>query len=366
VQFSFAEGGYLGYLDGTTEAPDADGKKLMEWKEYNRRIIGTLGQIIDDLLAQELEMDMTAADAWRLLKKRTHQDGMVAKLNAMQTAIKTKFSPSKSMTVTIAEIRDLLSSIYEGGVAPTREDWFIVLMLNSLDGTEYDWVRKSLVTQFASAKTAPSEKVVIEVINSAGYEKRHGDQANVFKASKDSNPKKKCTNCGNPQHAFESCWTKGGGAAGKAPDWWKEAQEKRNGSGKGKSKSDKANAAKDGEGDDNHTKSANLTIDVDFLKDRFADGYISCPAIDSPQLKPVSTDTTSTETIDKWSGSWTAATTRSPVGSCDISPLTKEERANSAYEDFRSALTLVVRVTAHLFVLTSLIWSPLSIAMSAV
>jgi hypothetical protein len=60
VQFSFAEGGYLGYLDGTTEAPDADGKKLMEWKEYNRRIIGTLGRIIDDSLAQEIEVDMTA------------------------------------------------------------------------------------------------------------------------------------------------------------------------------------------------------------------------------------------------------------------------------------------------------------------
>jgi hypothetical protein len=74
IQFSFAEAGLLGYLDSTIEAPKADGKKLVDWKEYNCRIIGRLGRIVD-ALAQELEMDMTAVDAWKLLERRTHQEG---------------------------------------------------------------------------------------------------------------------------------------------------------------------------------------------------------------------------------------------------------------------------------------------------
>jgi hypothetical protein len=134
VSFSFMEAGLSGYLDRSLEEP-TEAKKLNEWKQYNLRIIGTLGRIIDNSLAQELTADMTALDAWNLLKKRTQQVGMVAKLNAMRTAITTKFSPSKSTNATIGDICDLLALIYEGNV-PTKEDWSIVLMLNALDGTD--------------------------------------------------------------------------------------------------------------------------------------------------------------------------------------------------------------------------------------
>jgi hypothetical protein len=60
-----------------------------------------LGRIIDNSLAQELSTDMSAAQAWLLLKKRTRQDGMVVKLNAMRAAITMNFSSSKPTNATI-------------------------------------------------------------------------------------------------------------------------------------------------------------------------------------------------------------------------------------------------------------------------
>ena len=52
----------------------------------------------------------------------------------------TKFSKSKETNTTISKIRDHLASVFEAGVAPTQDEWFIILMLNALDGTEYDWL----------------------------------------------------------------------------------------------------------------------------------------------------------------------------------------------------------------------------------
>jgi hypothetical protein len=157
-------------------------------------------------------------------------------------------------------------------------------MLNSLDESEYDWVRKSLITQFANKRTSPSEKDIIKVINSAGYKKCHiqNDLVNTLKLVKDAK-KSECSNCGNSHHSYYSCWQKGGGAAGKALDWWKEAQEKKNGKGKTKP-SDKANTAKDSNSEDSHVETMNLSIDSHFLRDCFTDSYMSCTTINTPHV----------------------------------------------------------------------------------
>ena len=81
VTFAFLEAGLVGYLDGSLKAP-MDPKDNPGWLAYNARIIGTLGCLVDDSLAQELLPDMLAADAWVLLKQRTSQGGIIAKLNA--------------------------------------------------------------------------------------------------------------------------------------------------------------------------------------------------------------------------------------------------------------------------------------------
>jgi len=128
----------------------------------------------------------------------------------MRAAITTKFSSSKATNATIGDIRDLITAIFEGD-PPTKEDWTIILMLNALEGTDLDWLRKNLITQFTSSKTRPTEKEVIEAINLAGYDRRQTEQVHAFKTQKESNPKQKmkCSNCGNNRHVIECCWAKG-------------------------------------------------------------------------------------------------------------------------------------------------------------
>ena len=133
-------------MDGSLKTP-TDLKDNPDQLAYSSCIIGTLGCLVDDSLAQELLPDMLAADAWVLLKRCTSQGGIIAKLNAMWAAITMKFSKAKETNITISELCDHLTSIFETGVTPTQDEWFIVLMLNSLDGMEYDWLRKTLVTQ---------------------------------------------------------------------------------------------------------------------------------------------------------------------------------------------------------------------------
>src|SRR6266481_7859961 len=103
---------------------------------------------------------MSAADAWTLLRKRTQQDGIFAKLNSMHNTLRTRFSHATSNITTLGELDSLLASVYEGGTTPTRNEWSIVLMLNALEGTDYDSLRGHLISQFTSACTTPTRKEV--------------------------------------------------------------------------------------------------------------------------------------------------------------------------------------------------------------
>jgi len=240
---------------------------------------------------QELVLDMSVLNAWKLLKKRSQQDGMVAKLNAMWAAITTKFSSSKATNTMIGDIRDLIMAIFEGD-PPTREDWMIILMLNALEGTNLDWLRKNLIMQIISSKMRPTEEEVIEAINLAGYDRYQTEQVHAFKMQKESNSKQKvkCSNCRNNWHMIETCWAKGGGSAGKAPDWWNELQAKKARKLKGKDQ-EKANALKDNNSSNSHTKSVGAAIIETDFAEHFEDGYMSCSAIEiTPNNPDVSRD----------------------------------------------------------------------------
>ena len=116
VIFCCLEAGFVHYLNGMNAPDKGDSKKVQtEWCIINSGIIGTLAKHVSPALKQELEEDMLAADAWRMLKSRTHQEGIFAKLNSMHKALCTKFSFNTPTLDTLTEIKNLSTSIYEGG-----------------------------------------------------------------------------------------------------------------------------------------------------------------------------------------------------------------------------------------------------------
>ena len=115
---------------------------------------------------------MLAAHAWRMLKSRTHQEGIFAKLNLMHKALRTKFSFNTPTLDTLAEIKNLTASIYEGGQAPTHEEWSIVLMLNVLEDTDYEPPRIQLLARLQDESHTPTQKSVYDVIAFASAEHR--------------------------------------------------------------------------------------------------------------------------------------------------------------------------------------------------
>ena len=239
----------------------------------NSRIIGTLAKHVSPALKQELEEDMLAADAWRMLKSRMHQEGIFAKLNAMHTALRTKFSFSTPTLDTLAELKKLTASIYEGGRAPTRDEWAIVLMLNALKDTDYEPLHIQLLTCFQEEQHTLTQKSVYDAIAFAGYEhkRKSMEQANIAKSQKE--PRKGKKTCSNPnckaprQHATKDCWYEGRGSAHKAPEWFKELQARRKHE---KENTTWANVAQESKAT---PESANIT--AEHLIDHLEDGYES-------------------------------------------------------------------------------------------
>ena len=77
------------------------------------------------------------------------------------------------------------------------------------NGMEYDWLRKTLVTQFTNSKTTPTSKEIVDAINFANYDNRQEsskDLANTLKVTNNSHskskPKSACSNCSNRGHAI--------------------------------------------------------------------------------------------------------------------------------------------------------------------
>ena len=69
IRFCFLEAGFVHYLDGMNAPDESDSKKVQaEWHTINSQIISTLAKHVSPALKQELDKDMLAADAWRMLK----------------------------------------------------------------------------------------------------------------------------------------------------------------------------------------------------------------------------------------------------------------------------------------------------------
>ncbi|KAF8576309.1 hypothetical protein K439DRAFT_1622939 [Ramaria rubella] len=138
-----------------------DVKLQADWKEINDQIVGALGTIVDPPLQHELMSIMDALSAWKKLKEKTQSTGIIAKLENMQAAIRAHFLADTPFSVTIANICDWLAEIFDPN-PPKQEEWLIILLLNTLSDSEFDWLRKDLLSFMTNSKVQLTFQDVIE------------------------------------------------------------------------------------------------------------------------------------------------------------------------------------------------------------
>ena len=111
---------------------------------------------------------MSATDTWRVLRKRMQHDGIFMKLNSMCTALPTNFSHATLTIITLSELDNLITCIYEGGNTLTHDEWLIVLMLNALKGMDYHSLHGNLVLHFTSnCMMPPGKRFMMSLLSQA-------------------------------------------------------------------------------------------------------------------------------------------------------------------------------------------------------
>jgi hypothetical protein len=218
-----------GYIDGTQVVPKEGTAEKLEYLAEHDQIVGALGTIVEASLQNELLTITDAKGAWMKLKEKTHSKGIIAKLEAITSAIRNCFNSSTPASTTIVEIKDSLATVFEVK-EPTQEEWLIVLLLNALSDGKYDWLRKDLLGFMTNSKVQMTSSDIVERIETEHRDKTRipgGESAMTAKSKQSPRSKSKlaCTVCKRQGHSAEKCWDKGGGSEGDAPEWWKKARE---------------------------------------------------------------------------------------------------------------------------------------------
>ena len=137
------------YIEGADSMKPADKTKIDDWHHMNDRIVGGLCQVVDNSLAQEIKNLTGAHDAWETLKRKTYQNGAISKFNALQNAMRTRFTMPDTVNAMIADIRDLIEIIYDK-TPPTKDEMLITLYLHAIADRDFNWLWKILIGSMTS------------------------------------------------------------------------------------------------------------------------------------------------------------------------------------------------------------------------
>jgi len=163
--------GAWSYIEGPLVTAPTDATELVKWTTTNDRIVGAICGVVDDPLIQEIEKFTTAKTTWDYLKKKTHQGGILAKLTTLQSAIRTRFTSHSTISATIADIKDLIATVYDEG-EPTKEEWTIVILLQALSDGDFDWLHKNLIGFMMGADSKLSSEDLIKRLETEAQEAR--------------------------------------------------------------------------------------------------------------------------------------------------------------------------------------------------
>ena len=231
----------------------------------NDLIVGTICQVVDNALSQEMENLTMAYEAWNKLKGKMYRSDVISKFNALHTAMRTCFTTPNTVTATIANIKDLIEIIYDR-TAPTKEEMLITLYLYAMADDEFDWLCKLMIGNMTLTSLTITPDEITCRLEMEAQEARHCDSTKEGKKllmvqqkkQQSHKPSMKCTHCQRSGDTVEKCWEEGGGSAGQAPDWWKSIKDKKDGWKGSKKKKDQAHAAITSDSSDSRSESCAL------------------------------------------------------------------------------------------------------------
>ncbi|KAF8589312.1 hypothetical protein K439DRAFT_1612896 [Ramaria rubella] len=285
----------------------------------------------------EIENFVNAKKAWTHLKTKTHQAGIVSKLNATHTTICTHFVSHSTFSSTIAEIKDLIATIYDEQ-EPTCEEWTIVLLLQAPSDGEFEWIRKNLMSFITTSTTTLSSDDIITRLETEAQDTHTHDMIkaqDTMLATRHNLPKStkstiKCSNCNSHGHTIENCWEKGGRSVGKAPEWWKSAKDKHDGDKKkreSKGKSTQAKAMIDNNSSGSESRNVLIAKDTVTNSSNWSEvcrHFLNCPADGD----------ISCSVVEKCSITWDKSTTCNfSLAAEDIQPLTTDKLKHTKQHD---------------------------------
>jgi len=185
-----------------------------------------------------------------------------------------------------------------------QEEWTTAILLQALADGKYEWLCKQFITMLMNKDAKLSSNNIIKRLEAEAKEAHTNENRSMQEAAlatryknagHHEKKKMKCTNpnCLKTCHTIEKCWEKGGGAEGKAPDWYKEM--------KGKKQCEKGHTAVQTP-DTHSTGSKSLAAFIDdtapkkqdnkrhlkldkHFQGRNTDGYLSCIAKDTCMVK---------------------------------------------------------------------------------
>lgn len=204
--------------------------QLFDFPSVNDQIVGALGTIVNVPLQCMLETINNAKIAWAKLKEKMHSKGIIAKLENMQLEIWTCFSSSTPFSMMITQLWDALAAIFDN-TTPTQEEWLMVLFINSLSNSKYNWLQKDSMGFMMNMKTQLNISDIIEHIKAEAREARNQDVKGSTAMAAWVGPPTgsrlgKCLICNKGGHSSNKCWEKGNGVAGSTPEWWKKLKAK--------------------------------------------------------------------------------------------------------------------------------------------
>ena len=209
------------YIEGADSMKPADNTKIDDWHHTNDQIVGALCQVIDNSLAQEIKNLTSAHDAWETLKSKTYQNGTISKFNALQNAMRPRFTTPDTANATIADIRDLVEIIYDK-TPLTKDEMLITLYQHVMADGDFNWLWKILIGSMTSLTITLTPAEITRHLELEAQEARHHDstkEGEKLLTTRQKKPKgqrssTKCTNCQCSGHAIEKCWKECRGSVG--------------------------------------------------------------------------------------------------------------------------------------------------------